>query len=318
MGDIIIEGKITTVGPLSIAMPDGNPDHDGFPVMSRGVDNDGNLLKTGYLPATTLRGFLRRAVVIRDMEKAKGEDKPYSLQRAYAELIGQDSGSEKQAGEIDLLEIREMREESPIIDLFGSGLGVKSRLRVSHFLPKANVNVMPERYSGVRKDLGDTDGAVESLSEEDAVRYRGREEANNRRADTDKLVKSIQRKIRAAERKEEDTAELRECLEEAEKNLEKYKKEMGDMQVSSRTIVGYSALAAGIDLHGRIVVLNAKCRDLPLIEFGLDRLSRDPVLGAQSARGCGEITGKFSVFVKGDEKKRITIGGYRPAKIDKF
>ncbi|MEX2616161.1 MAG: hypothetical protein WD767_08705, partial [Alphaproteobacteria bacterium] len=153
MGDIIINGTITTVGPLSISMPD-TADYDGFPVMSRGIDDDGKPLKTGYLPATTLRGFLRRAVVTHDMKEAAAAGHHYSLPKAYTELIGQDAASEKQAGDIDLLEIKKARNESPVVDLFGSGLGVSSRLRVGHFLPA--VNVLPELYKGVRKDLGDT------------------------------------------------------------------------------------------------------------------------------------------------------------------
>lgn len=316
MGDVVIEGTITTVGPLSIRMP-GADEHDGFPMMSRGVDEDGNPKKTGYLPATTLRGFLRRAVVTRAMRKAKDGGEPYSLQRAYAELIGQDAESEKQAGEIDLLAIKKAREESPVIDLFGSGLGVASRLRVGHFVPRADVK--PESYPGVRKDLGDTEGVVELLSEADAERYHGRNEANNRRVDAEKVVKDIGSKIRKAEKKNESVEQLTKELEEAKKKVEKYKKEMGDMQNSSRTLaVGYTALPAGLSLHGRIVILNARERDVEMIEYGLDCLSRSPVLGAQSARGCGEIEGIFKVLVDGEEKKRITIGGYAPSRVDNF
>ena len=316
MGDVVIEGTITTVGPLSIRMPKLE-EHDGFPMMSRGVDDDGKPRKTGYLPGTTLRGFLRRAVVTRDMRAAKEAGKPYKMQKAYKELIGQDAESEKQAGEIDLVKIKEAREASPVIDLFGSGLGVASRLRVGHFAPR--VNVEPERYPGVRKDLGDTEGAVELLGEDVAARYYGREEANRRRAKAEGVVTDLKRKKRAAEKKRENVDELAKQLEEAEKCVERYKKKMGDPQVSSRNLaVGYTALPARLDLHGRIVILNAKDRDLEMIEYGLDCLSRSPVLGAQSARGCGEIAGSFKVMVAGVERKRITVGGYAPARIDNF
>ena len=315
MGHVVIEGTITTVGPLSIRMPDAD-EHGGFPVMSRGVDDEGQPMKTGYLPATTLRGFLRRAVVTRAMREAKDKDEPYSLQRAYAELIGQDAESEQQAGEIDLLAIKKMRDESPVIGLFGSGLSVASRLRVGHFVPERNV--LPESYPGVRKDLDDTAGVVELLSASDAERYHGREEANNQRAEAEKLVKTTKGKIRKAEKKGECVEALRRELEEAEKVREKHKEEMGAMQVSSRTLVSHTALPAGLDLRGRIVILNEKERDLEMIEFGLDCLSRSPVLGAQSARGCGEISGIFKVMIEGEEKKRITIGGYAPSRVDEF
>jgi hypothetical protein len=315
MGDVIINGTITTVGPLSISMPDGR-DYGGFPIMSRGIDADGKPLKTAYLPATTLRGFLRRAVVMHDMKEAAAAKSPYSLPKAYAELIGQDAASEKQAGEVDLLEIQRVRDESPVIDLFGSGLGVSSRLRVGHFVP--NLNLLPDEYSGVRKDLGDTEGAVELLSEADATAYYGREASNSRRSQADALVKSLERQVRAAKKKNSDEAELTTQLEEAKTLLDKNKEDMGDMQVSSRTLVGHFAMAANLDLFGRLVIVNAKERDLAMIEFGLDCLSRSPVLGAQSARGCGEISGSFEVVLDGVIKKKITIGGYVPAKVDVF
>lgn len=315
MGDIIINGTITTVGPLSIAMPDAT-EYDGFPMMSRGIDGDGKSLKTGYLPATTVRGFLRRAIVTHDMKEAAAKGSPYSLPKAYGELIGQDAASEKQAGEVDLLEIKRARDASPVIDLFGSGLGVASRLRVGHFLP--SVNVLPDAYSGVRKDLGDTDGVIEALSKADAATYYGRATSNTHRVKAEENVKKLERQVRGSEKKGESVSELVAQLDEAKKISGKYKEEMGDMQVSSRTLVSYTALPAGMDLNGRIVIMNAKDRDLGMIEFALDCLSRSPVLGAQSARGCGEISGSFEVSIDGVIKKKITIGGYAPSKTDEF
>ena len=313
MATAIYDGVIETVGPLSISMPDGG-DYDGFPVMARGIDEEGKPLRTGYLPATTLRGFLRRAAVLKRMRAAAAAGEHYDLPRTYAELIGQDARSEQQAGGIDLQEIRRMREDSPVIDLFGSGLGVKSRLRVGHFLPETNV--LPEKFSGVRKDLGDTDGVIGLLTEAEAERYLGREGANRRRAQAEELANRIKRDIRSAERKGGDTGEREQELAEAEKLAARYKAEMGDMAVSSRTLVQHHALPAGLALKGRIVILDAQDRDLDTIEYGLDCLSRNPVLGAQSARGCGEIKGRFALSVDGAEKKLVTVGGYAGATVD--
>ncbi len=72
MSNIIVNGTITTVGPLSIAMPETEK-YGGFPVMARGVDAEGNPNETGYLPATTIRGFLRRSVVVDSMKKAAAD-----------------------------------------------------------------------------------------------------------------------------------------------------------------------------------------------------------------------------------------------------
>ena len=46
MSDIIINGAITLVGPLSICSHNLH-DFNGFPIMSRGTPEDGKLSKTG-------------------------------------------------------------------------------------------------------------------------------------------------------------------------------------------------------------------------------------------------------------------------------
>src|SRR5260370_21172452 len=204
MTTTIINATIHTVGPMSIAMPvaEGGTAtaYKNLPVMARGVDEDGNKKLTGYLPATALRGFLRRAVVLREMKKAASAGTPYSLQRAYTELIGQDAESEKAEEEkINPVVLRKAREASPILDLFGSGLGIKSRLMVSHFLPATNV--LPDAFTGVSKDLEDTDGVLEMVNQAEVGTYLGRSDANSRRAQAAALVGPLQRKVRTAARK---------------------------------------------------------------------------------------------------------------------
>jgi len=315
MQSLIINGVITTVGPLSIAMPE-QKDFDSFPVMARSFTSDGEPMKTGYLPATTIRGFLRRAVVMNSMKMAAEAGSPYSLPKAYDELIGQNAESEQQAGDIDLVALKKARESSPVLDLFGTGLGIASRLRVSHFLP--DNDILPTKFFNVRKDLGDSEGALESLSEQDREDYYQRNQANRSRAQSKALVDQINRDIRAAERKNERTEELAKQLQEAKKLLERHEGEMRSMEVSSKAIFSHYALPVGVNLKGRLVVVNPKDRDLEMLEFGLDALSKDPVLGAHSARGCGEIKGNFDVLIDGELKKKIQIGDYMAAEIDQI
>jgi|GEM_PF-621991 len=317
MTTTIINATIHTVGPFSIAMPvaeGGTANaYKNFPVMTRGVDEDGNKKLTGYLPATTLRGFLRRAVVLRDMKKAAAASLPYTLQRAYTELIGQDAESERAEDDrINLVELRKTREASPVLDLFGSGLGIKSRLMVSHFLPMSNV--LPDAFTGVRKDLEDTEGVLDMVKADEVEAYLGRSEANSRRAAAEGLLSQMKRKLNATKRKGEPTADLEAQVSVLETKVEGLKAEMGDMRNSSRRPVGHFALPAGIDLKGRLVINSSKDIDLEMIEHALNELSLKPVLGAQSARGCGEISGTFDVVVEGVLKKRLAIGGYEPAR----
>lgn len=319
---IVINATLTTVGPLSIKMPvaEGGRENgfDNFPVMTRGVDEAGNKLQTGYLPATTLRGFLRRAVTLRNMRAAAEAGKPYRLPQVYGEMIGQDAESEKQAGDIDLLALRQARDASPVLDLFGSGLGIKSRLKVSHFLPQ--VNVLPEVFTGVRKDLDDTEEALDLLDPKDMTTFLGRSESNNRRAAAAAVVRQLEGQVRKLERKGEAVPEdMATALTVARAELEKYKGEMGDMQNSTRTIVQHYALPTGLELTGRLVVENARDRDLELLDYALDQFSLRPVLGAHSARGCGELAGTFHYFDQ-DSKllKTVAIGNYQPARLTNF
>ena len=114
-------------------------------------------------------------------------------------------------------------------------------------------------------------------------------------------------------------ADKAEALKIAKENEAKFKSDMGDMQNSSKTIVQHFAFPSGIELSGRLVVENALERDLALIQHGLNELSKKPVLGAQSARGCGEIEGTFQIM-DGDGKllKTILIGDYKSARVTDF
>jgi CRISPR/Cas system CSM-associated protein Csm3 (group 7 of RAMP superfamily) len=319
MKTIVINATLTTVGPISITMPIaegqiGNK-FNNFPVVTRGLDEDGNRQQTAYLPATTLRGFLRRAIVTDQMTQAAAAGKPYTLQKAYADLIGQDAASESKE-DLDLLKLRQTREDNPVLDLFGAGLGIKSRLLVSHFMPTHNV--LPEVTTGVRKDLEDTDGVLDLLTSADRDQYLGRSGANSKRAAALAVVKGLEGKIRKAKKAGEDISELELALKEAQGVVERHESAMGDMLNSSRTLTSYYVLPAGVELKGRLVVENARERDLAMIELALNELSKRPILGAQSARGCGEIEGTFDVLLDGILTKKISIGGWQAANMTDF
>lgn len=317
---IVVDAVITTVGPLSISMPvpEGGRENQykQFPIMTRGLDDEGNKLQTGYLPATTLRGFMRRAIVTDAMTKAAKAGKHYTLQKAYAELIGQDAASEAVSEDIDLIKQQLQRDENPVLDLFGVGMSLKSRLLVSHFVPMTNV--LPEAFSGVRKDLEDTPEAFEALSPETQNTHANRSLANSQRADAVSQVKALERQVRAAEKKGDGAEELKAQLEAAKILAAKFADQMGKMQNSSRTLVGHFALPAGIDMHGKLIIERARERDLEMLVLALDSLSRRPLLGAQVARGCGEITGKFTIKVDGVVKKIVEIGNWDASKSVEF
>lgn len=322
---VIIKVTLRTKAPLSIKMPvaegaRGN-EFENFPVMTRGVDADGTKRRTGYLPATTMRGFLRRAATLQRMRKAAADGTPYKLPQIYTEMIGQDADSEKKADDIDLLAIQTARESSPVVDLFGSGLNVKSRLLVSHFCPA--MDVLPEAFTGVRKDVDDTEEALELMDPQDMTSFRHRTDHNRKRAAASALVTQLERKVRQAEKNSnasaDDKTALADALAVAKASQAAAEGEMGEMKVSTRQLTTHFALPAEVELHGRLVVERAKDADLELLEEGLRALSLAPVLGAQSARGCGEIEGTFE-FTNEEGKllTTVSVGGYTAARVTNF
>ncbi|MDA8663985.1 RAMP superfamily CRISPR-associated protein [Porticoccaceae bacterium] len=314
---IVINATITTKSPLSLSMPVAQGlnknAYENFPLLVRGVDSKGEKKYTGYLPATTLRGFLRRSIVLADMNAAAEAGKPYKLKQAYIELIGQDAASEKESGDINLAALKKTREDSPVLDLFGAGLGLKSRLRVSHFLPPHNL--LPEAITGARKDLDDNPDAFNLIAQEDTEQFYERSKGNTARTRAEAMLKTIKGQVRAKKRANQSTDELDVQLAEAEKLVDKYKDAMGDMKNSSRQIITHYALGSGIDLSGRLVVENPKERDIKMFEFALNSLSLFPILGANSARGCGEVSGVFEFIRAGTLFKKVTVGGFEPAVI---
>jgi len=233
-------------------------------------------------------------------------------------MIGQDAESEKQAGELNLLAIRQAREASPVLDLFGSGLGIQSRLKVSHFVPA--VNVLPEVFTGVRKDLDDTEDALDLMDPADVQSFLGRSESNNQRAAQATVVKQLETQIRRLQKKAEAVPDdMAQALAVAQAALDQHKTAMGDMQNSTRTIVQHHALPAGLVLHGRLVIDRPQPRDAELIEFALNQLSLYPVLGAHSARGCGEVAGQFDFLNEaGQLIKTVKVGGFLPGQTTVF
>lgn len=311
------EVTIRTEAPLSISMPVAERtrpnEWENFPVMGVGQDEDGGLIRTGYLPASTVRGALRRYAVLPEMEAAADAGKPFTLPEAYMALIGQDSESEKQPDEIDLMAIRKEREANPIVDLFGSGLGVKSRLIVSNFVP--DIPVLPQPFTNVRKDLEDTEGVIDTLADEDRGLYLERNVANRKRSQAEALVTKLQRDIRRKTQAGEDVGDLQEQLRAAEDLVQRYEEGMGGMAVSTRALFTFFALPMGLELKGKLVVRGYMDRDLPILLRGLDGLSRYPILGAQSARGCGEISGHAELRLNGEVCRIVRFGGFNAAEV---
>ena len=310
MKKIIINATLITVQPVSIKLPD----QDGHPKMTRGVDSEGQPKKTAYIPATTVRGKLRRLAVQPLMQAAADAGKPWTLHQVYEAMLGQDAASEA-SEEIDLVALKKRRADNHIVDLFGAGLGVKSRLSVGHFMPA--VDVVPEAFAGVRKDLDSDTDVLELMAADEVSRFVDRNSNNSKRSAAEALVKKMTSQVRKTEKAGQDVTELKTALALAELQRDALVLAMGDMKNSTKTLTSYEAMPAGIELKSRIIIDKATARDMTTLIGALDLFSRSPVLGGQTARGCGEVAGSFEMSDQdGTLLGVVSVGGYAPAKVN--
>lgn len=309
MNRIIINATLTTVQLVSIKLHD----QEGHPRMTRGVDSDGQPRKTAYIPATTVRGKLRRLCVQPLMQAAAAAGKPWTLHQVYEAMLGQDAASEV-GEEIDLVALKKRHQDNHIVDLFGAGLGVKSRLSVVHFMPL--VDVTAEKFAFVRKDLDSDVNVLDLMSEEEVNRFVDRNANNSRRSAAEALVKKLGTQIRKSQKSELDVTNLKAALTLAESQRDALVLAMGDMKNSTKQLPTYEAMPAGIELKSRIIIDKGTCKDLGTLMGALDLFSRTPVLGGQTAWGCGEVSGSFEMWDQnGTLLGVVTVGGYTPSEV---
>lgn len=327
MTNLVIELTVTPKAPISIAMPVAKGGHENqwgnFPVMPVGMDDDGHLIQSAYLPASTLRGALRRGAAMAIIQERDG----VTASKAYEMIVGQTADSEKEQEKIDLQAIADEREAKPVVDLFGSGLGIKSRLDIiGHFMPPKPV--LPFPITSVRKDLDTTEGALEALTDEERERSILRVDLNGRRAAAEGVAEQLDRKLKSrknpisAEDKPAVEAELKAAKALLKSVSDEIKEKLGEdaMKVSTRAIFQHWALPPNIPLSGTMIVRNYRERDMDLLMAGFNALSRHPVLGAHAARGAGgNIDFKADMRLDGKLVRTVTSGGItEPAKVVDF
>lgn len=311
MSNLIFNIEARTLAPVSIVAPPAEGSKaTGHPTMPRG---DG---ATAYLPASTLRGKLRRGVVMPMVAAAAAGGKPWRLPRLYEYLLGQDTDSEKKAEFINLSAVAAKRVAEPVLDLFGVGLTLSGRLLVSHLLPVENVT--PIVITGTRRDLDDDEAVIDMLTSDDRTAFEGRGSANTERVSHASSIKALESKRRAALKKDSkaDVSELDAAIEVAKQAEAAASGAMGEMKNSTRTLIQHSAMPAGVELRGRLVVRREREGDLEMLLGAFDEFSRMPILGGHSARGCGEVAMTLRVTRDDAPLMIVEVGGFAGARVD--
>ena len=302
---ILADVLIHTVQPLTYT----HHSVKDLPLMIRGVDAEGKPQRTVYIPAAQFRGRLRHEAALAELRARPAKVK---LEDAYMLALGQDLEPEEddEPEAIRLGDQIKFRQDNPLVDLFGTWK-VASRLYVSHLMPE--VNVMPDRVSHIRRDLHSNDDLMGLLGDDEQNRMYDRQTKQAMASKVGSLIKQAEAALKTA-RKQGDTA-LVDQLEAKLLELGSLKKERkgDDQSNNTKHLVELQVIPAGIDLLGRLTIQGPRPSDLRYLTQALEALSLKPMLGAQRARGCGEVRGQANFRLPGGEPlATVAFGGFVP------
>jgi CRISPR type IV-associated protein Csf2 len=312
--DIIIDAQITAVQPLSFTLPDV-----GFPKMT--VYTPTGAEETAYIPASTLRGKLRRLAFAEVAEALFAAGKPASLDAYYLSAIGQTRESEeKEQDKIDLLALEQRRDRNPIASLFGAGLGLASKVQFSHGLPLSPV--LPIEIRSARKDASYSDfQTLDETAKADWVKVANANAARSRfdaRADA---ASAKLRKLRATGGDAEQIAQLEAAIQ-ANKAKANEEAQIAGGTVSVQQPLSHEAIPPGVTFKASIRGFSLSLTEIGVLLRTIQRFSLKPQLGAQVARGCGEISIRCTVRSRAtgaevwEDCGSISIGKFQPAQVE--
>lgn len=281
-----------------------------LPLLVRGVDHEGRPLRTVFIPAGQLRGRLRHEAAL---SKMRGMPDKVKLEDAYLLALGQDLRPEED-DEPEAIRIGEQikfRQANPFLDLFGTWK-VSSRLFVSHLTPETNVQ--PDRIAHIRRDLDVNPELMNALDEDEQSRLYERQEKQALASKAGAIIKIVEAELRSA-KKAKDQAKTDELELKLQELNELKKAHKGDDESdNTKHLVEIQTIPAGLELLGKLTIQRPRPTDIETLVSALDGLSRAPFMGAQRARGCGEISGTATFRTPdGEVMVRVKFGGLAPA-----
>jgi CRISPR/Cas system CSM-associated protein Csm3 (group 7 of RAMP superfamily) len=251
---------------------------DGLPLLTRGVDPEGRHLRTVYIPAAQLRGRLRHEAAL---DELRARPDKATLEDAYLLALGQDlrPHEDDEPEAIKLKEQMVFRQQNPLLDIFGTWK-VASRLFVSHLVPSVNVQ------------LDTNPDMMTLLDDEEQDRLYERQGKQGLASKVESLIKLANRELAAA-RKAKDATKLEELTTKLEELKALKQTQKGDDNSdNTKHLLELQTIPSGITLSGKLTVQHASAYDLQTLVKAFHGFSRQPYLGAQRARGCGEVAGQ--------------------------
>lgn len=294
----IFEGALTAVGPLATCGPSASKAAGSGPKpIPKVITDRGEVM---YMPAMGFRSKLRGACTKLVAEALQASQrKMLSLQDAQLLRLGgiKQGGAEAR---VPFEAFQEMLRTNPVLSVFGSSTPwVEGKLMVGHMYCKEIVEhsgVMPSPMlvDGVRANfLRREPRLIEYLNDEALQAHNEFSSAVIRSVEAKAKLKALDAQWKAEPDKQK-RLELKASFESAKSEA---KSEL--VVPEGIPLAGYEAIPAGSTLEQKIRLRNASDIEFGCLLAGLERFALEPLLGAHVAHGCGEISGDWSITIRG-------------------
>lgn len=307
------QGVITTISALTFTPPSTNDPRRN----NGGIKGDTHTLPTLngslFFPSTGIRGKLRRIAVEvarKSLSEQIGDDYKFTLEDFFMATLGgvkQGKGGDKNkpdeggtedvkqaedAGVIDVRKLRYVRENNPVLSLFGAmaPLTVPGLAEIGHGMCTDGVKPEVIRYARTNELIRNAD-AWEVL---DADAYNKLSEmviAGKKKTAANELIKSLKAKAAKAEGVDRDS------LNAEITSLTDAKKSDGTVNIMHPGL-NYQVIPPGTAMNFRMTLKNANEQEISLFLRTLGVFGFYPVLGSHVAHGCGLVSMKLDVSVQ--------------------
>lgn len=287
MSQIKFIGNITTVSPVSVALPNVK----GMP---RNTHN------SAYIPSSSIRGMLRHVAHFALATLLEEKKETLTVDQHYMLASGVDTARKlKLGGGYETIgKNHNVRKNNPLISLFGN-FTVAGNLKVGNAIAAPNEDVIIKLGNGSRNHPFNRSNQLLGFVAENELGYLqdvmnadalASLEINEIKAEIALLTK--QNRTATPEEKKFNIAKI----DEYNKQIDSTKdSRVGSSEAIKRPLDGFEAIDEGVTLSHRMRLSNASSDEVAFLFWVLHKASTNFSIGGHENLGCGEVHAEWIV-----------------------
>lgn len=281
-------GNIKTVSPVTVTLPNVT----GIPRNSHGAY---------YIPASSIRGFLRSTASTAIAMLLQKENKVLSVDQHYMNFSGVDTGRKvKLGGGYERIgKNLDIREKNPQISNFGH-FGIAGKLKVGNAYCDSNIDPITVYGNGSRNHPFNRSPAAIGFvdpSELDYLKSVMDADAQTALETADLKAKKKQLQAQAKKMTGDDKKAIFKEIEDIEQIIKDTKEtRVGTTESILRPLDGFTAIDVGHTLQHRMILNNPTDQDLQYLLWILSKASINFNLGGHQNLGCGEVHAEWDII----------------------